>query len=335
MADEQPPQTPPGGGPPAEDAGAQEGASLEGDEEQSTASFGQPAGGNKPEAPKPKKQGGIKALLSRFSLYLLLFVLILIIAVIVVVVAVMKGNSKPQSKVNDQTLTQSSISQLAQSDVTVGDVKQTLSVQSNAVFAGQVLVRKDLQVAGKLEVGGSLSLTGITVSGDSVFDQMQVNKNLSVGGDGAIQGQLTVQKSLAVNGGGTFNGALSAPQLTVGSLQISGDLALTHHIEAGGVNPGRSNGNALGGGGTASVSGSDTAGSITINTGGGPASGCMVTINFATKFNATPHVVITPVEAAAAGLQYYITRNTSGFSVCTANAPPAGATFGFDYIVFD
>jgi len=333
MADEQT-QTPPSGDQPADSASAQEGASLEGGDEQTT-TFGQPAGSGNANTPPPKKPGGIKGFLSRFSMYLLLFVLVLVIAIIVVVVAAVKSNSKPENKIGDQTLTQSDLGQLAQSDVTVGDVKQTLSVQSNAVFAGQVLVRKDLQVAGKLEVGGSLSLTGITVSGDSVFDQIQVNKNISVGGDAAIQGQLTIQKSLAVNGGGTFNGPISAPQLTVGSLQMSGDLALTHHIAAGGVNPGRSNGNALGGGGTASVSGSDTAGSITINTGGSPASGCMVTVNFATKFNATPHVVVTPVEAAAAGLQYYVTRNTSGFSVCTANAPPAGATFGFDYIVFD
>jgi len=253
----------------------------------------------------------------------------------VVVIAYLKSHTKTANNINDQTLSQNSISQLAKSDVTVGDVKQTLSVQSNAVFAGQVLVRKDLQVAGKLEVGGSLSLTGITVSGDSIFDQIQVNKNLQVAGDTALQGQLTVQKSLNVNGGGTFNGALSAPQLNVNVLQINGDLNLTHHISAGGATPGRTSGTALGGGGTASVSGSDTAGSITISTGGSPSSGCFITVNFVNKFNNTPHVVVSPVDAGSATLQYYVTRTTTSFSVCTANAAPSGQTFGFDYIVFD
>ena len=242
---------------------------------------------------------------------------------------------KPITKINNQDLTQNDLNQLAQSDVTVGDAKQVLNVQSNAVFAGQVLIRSDLQVAGKLHVGGSLSLTGITVSGDSVFDQIQVNKNLQVAGDTAVQGQLTVAKSLNVNGGGTFNGPIAAPSLTVNTLQLNGDISFSHHITAGGVNPGRTNGNALGGGGTSSVGGSDTAGSVTINTGSNPSAGCFITVNFASKFNSTPHVVVTPIEAAAGNLNYYVTRNVNGFSICSTNSAGANQNFGFDYIIFN
>jgi hypothetical protein len=101
------------------------------------------------------------------------------------------------------------------------------------------------------------------------------------------------------------------------------------------VNPGRTQGNALGGGGTSSVGGSDTAGSITINTGSNPSAGCFITVNFAAKFSGTPRVVISPVDAPAGGLAYYVTRNISSFSVCSNNAPAANASFGFDYIVFD
>lgn len=309
-----------------------EGESLEGAPADQPAPDASAPGNDAKKASKKKKGRGI---FGRFSVYLLLFVFIIILAVMVVVISYLHSNSKTTSKVKTQTLTQGALSQLAQSDVTVGGAKQVLNVQSNAVFAGQVLVRSDLQVAGKLQVGGSLSLTGITVSGNSVFDQLQVNKNLQVAGDTALQGQLTVQKSLSVNGGGTFSGPISTPQLTTSALQLTGDLTFTHHISAGGLNPGRSNGNALGGGGTASVGGSDTAGSITINTGGSPSAGCFITVNFAAKFNSTPHVIVTPIESAAAGLNYYVTRSTSNFSVCTTNAAPGGATFGFDYIVFD
>ena len=307
-----------------------EGESLEGPSEQpATTETPKPAEGDK--VPK-KKRGG---LFQRFSVYLLLFALVIVIAAMVTVAAYLNSKSKAKSTLKSQTLSQSSLSQLANSDVTVGDAKQVLNVQSNAVFAGQVLIRSDLQVAGKLQVGGSLSLTGINVSDTAILGTAQVNKNLQVAGDTALQGGLTVLKNLSVNGGGTFNGPVSAPQITAGTLQLNGDLVLTHHITAGGVNPGRTNGNSLGGGGTASVSGSDTAGSITINTGSGPSAGCLITVTFGSKFNGTPHVVVTPIGAAAGGLGYYVTRSTASFTVCTTNAAPSGQTFGFDYIVLD
>jgi cytoskeletal protein CcmA (bactofilin family) len=282
---------------------------------------------------KPKKKGS--GVFGKFSVYLLMFALVVLLALMVVVGTYLRSHSKTNTKINNQDLTQSDLDKLAQSDVTVGDAKQVLNVQSNAVFAGQVLVRSDLQVAGKLQVGGSLSLTGITVAGDSVFDQIQVNKNIQVAGDGSIQGQLTIAKSLNVNGGGTFNGALSATSLTVNSLQLNGDVSFSRHISAGGVNPGRTNGNALGGGGTASVGGSDTAGSITINTGSNPSAGCFITVIFANKYSSTPHVVVSPVEAPAGNLNYYVTRNVSNFTVCSTNAPAANVSFGFDYIIIN
>lgn len=291
-----------------------------------------PSGATPP--PKPPRQHRPSRLLGRFNIYLVVFVLLLGVSIAVVVLAVTRSKNG-SSQISSQTLSQSTLNQLANSDVTVGDVKQVLNVQSNAVFAGTVLVRGDLQVAGKLQVGSSLSLTGITVSGTSAFDQVQINKNLQIAGNESLQGQLTVQKSLAVNGAGTFKGAVSAPQLTVTNLQLNGDLILTHHLIPGGPNPSRSYGNALGSGGSASVSGSDTSGAVTINTGGNPPTGCFVTLTFTQRFNATPHVLVTPVGSAAAGLKYYVNRSTSNFSICTASTPPAGSSFGFDYWVVD
>ncbi len=314
-----------------------EGLSLDGDTSASGDSANKtstPGAEKNAEIPK-KKQNPVKRFLARFSVYLLLFLFVIIIAIMVVIVSYLHGKAKAPATVKSQTLSQSSINQLSSSDVTVGDVKQTLNVQSNAVFAGQVLIQKDLEVAGKLQVGGTLSLTGVNVSGPAVFTTAQVNKNLTVAGDTAMQGGLSIAKALNVNGGATFSGAISAPQVTASSLQLTGDLVITHHIAAGGANPGRTPGTGLGSGGTVSVSGSDTAGSISVNTGGGPGAGCFVTVNFTQKFNSTPHVIVTPIEAAAAGLNYYVTRSTSSFSVCAANAPPAGASFGFDYVVLD
>lgn len=284
---------------------------------------------------QPRHVGALGAFFRRFNVYLLLFVLLLVLCSIGGTVLYLRGGNTIGSNLPSQSLSQNTLDQLANNDVSVGEPKHTLSVQGNTVFSGDVLTRGSLQVAGTLEVGSDLTLNGIRVSGNSTFDDVQVTKSLAITGNESIQGQLNVQQALNVSGGGTFLGALSAPSLTVGSLQLSGDLAVLHHITAGGGTPSRSNGTALGSGGTATVSGSDTGGSVTINTGSNPAAGCFLTVTFTAKFNSTPHVVVTPVGSAAAGMSYYITRSTGNFSICTTTAAPASATFGFDYIAFD
>lgn len=290
-----------------------------------------------PKEPKKSRIGGrLRRIFAGTNVYVLLLVFIVLLAGIIGAVAYLHGRqNNSNTAITSQNLSQNALNQLSSSDETVGDAKQTLNVESNAVFAGQVLVRSNLEVAGTLQIGSSLQLAGITATGTSTFDELQVSKDLSVSGNIALQGQLTVQKSIDVNGGGTFNGTVSAPEITTGNLQLTGDLDLTHHITAGGVTPSRSAGSALGSGGTASVSGSDTAGSVSLNSDSSPSSGCMVTVTFQTKFNATPHVIVTPIGSAAGGLAYYVNRSTSSFSICTNSAPPASATFGYDYMVID
>jgi cytoskeletal protein CcmA (bactofilin family) len=270
------------------------------------------------------------------NIYLLLFVFILLVAGVIIGIAYFQ--SKKQSSggvVQSQNLSQQVLNQLASSDSQVGDAKQVLNIQSNAVFAGKVLVRDTLEVAGSIQVGGTVNLSSLRVTGDTTFSQTQIDKNLSVGGDAAIQGSVTIQKSLQVNGGGTYNGPLAAPQITTSVFQLNGDLTLTHHIIGGGPSPSRSNGPALGSGGSSSVSGSDTSGTLAVNTGNGTGSGCFATITFAQKYNGVPHVIVTPVGIDAGATDYYVTRTSSSFSICDASSPPAGASFSFDYFVVD
>ncbi len=293
-----------------------------------------PAPSQTPE-PLLQKPGRFRRLRQRFNIYLLLFGFVLAVAIIIILVAYLESRQSTTGNVPTQNLSQSTLQQLANSNATVGSNQSVLNVESSAVFAGQVLVRQNLEVAGNLQIGGTVALSNITVNGTSQFGQVNVNKNLAVAGDTAIQGAATISKSLQVSGSGTFSGTLSAPQVTTSTLQLNGDLVLTHHISAGGSTPSRSNGPALGSGGTSSVSGSDTAGSITINTGGSPAAGCFITVTFASAYGATPHVLVTPIGSAAAGLNYYVNRSTTSFSVCDASVPPAGSSFGFDYFIVD
>ena len=300
-----------------------------------------PSDVSNPPSTTPPEQSHKPSLLSRLwqklNVYILLFVLLVLVAGGVMVVLFMKSrkaNTNAQGTISSQNLSTSTLKQLSDSNVTIGDSKQVLNVASNAIFAGSLLVRTDLEVAGSLKVGGQLSLPGITVSGASKFGQVQAD-SLAIAGATSIQGVLTAKHGLSVTGEGTFTGDVTAPQISTGSLVLNGDLTLTHHVTAGGPIPALSKGTALGSGGTASVSGSDTAGSITINTGSGAAAGCFATITFTKAFSNTPHVVMTPISSGAATLSYYVNRSTSNMSICAVSPPPSGQTFGFDYIALD
>ena len=293
-----------------------------------------------PSAPKTpeedKPPSWFKRLLSKINIYfILLIVVLLILAGISYYAIISNRESVIDSTLNTQELTEEALDRIAGTDSQIGDPKQTLSIESNAIFSGSVLVRGNFDVAGTLKMSGALSLPGLTVGGTTSVDQLAA-KSLTVAGDTAIQGKATVQNGLSVTGAGSFSGALSAQQVTAERLQLSGDLQFTRHLDPNGGTPTRSNGSALGGGGSASNSGTDTAGTISIGTGNAAPAGCFVTITFTAAYTSVPHVVISPASSQAAALDYYTNRTATGFSVCTAS-DPADNTAGivFDYIVVD
>jgi cytoskeletal protein CcmA (bactofilin family) len=276
----------------------------------------------------------IKRLWQKFNIYLLLFLLVILVFAGVTIMFYLKNKNdtdNAKETIDSQSLSEEAAKQLSSSSVTVGSSKQILNVASNAIFGGSVLVRSDLEVAGDIKVGGNIELPGLAVTGASKFDQLQTG-TLSVTADATVQGTLTVRRGMSILGTSTF-GNISAAQVSTNALQLNGDLVLTKHLVAGGPIPGSNKGTALGSGGTASVNGSDTAGSITVNTGSGPGAGCFINISFVNRYDNVPHVIVTPVGSGAAALNYYINRSTTGFSVCTTNSAPSGQTFGFDYMI--
>jgi cytoskeletal protein CcmA (bactofilin family) len=299
-----------------------------------------PNNDNQPVDPKPQKTPllfRLKLLRKQFNIYVVIFVVLLLISAIGIYTFNALNSTKsatPNGGASSDKLTNEALSQLGNSDVKIGDPKQVLGIESNTIFAGKVLVRDSLEVAGSLKLGGSLSLSGLNVAGTSTFDQIQTN-SIAISQNAAVQGQLTVQRTLNVAGGGSFGGALSAPQITVDNLQLNGDLRLSHHIDPTGSTPSKSDGSALGSGGTSSVSGTDTAGTVVINTGGSPPAGCFITVNFTQHFNATPHISLTPANSAASSLNYYVNRTSANFSVCSSSAPAASQNYMFDFIAID
>jgi cytoskeletal protein CcmA (bactofilin family) len=290
------------------------------------------------DATPPKKVSGFKKTLKRINVYLLMFILVLVIGGVVSTVGYLNSKKTPKAPtIATQTLTPDTLKQLANSDATIGDTGQTLTVQGNAIFSGQVLIRSNLNVAGTITLGGPLSLSALTVSNSANLQNTQTN-TLQVANGSTFQGTVTVQHDLNVGGATSFSGPVTAGQITVTKLIMSGNaqLSVPNHIAFPGVSPSRStNSGVLGAGGTASVNGSDTTGTVSVNTGNNPTSGCFATLTFAKPFTSTPHVIVSPVGAGAGLTQYYVNRSTTSFSICSAGTPPSNSAFGFDYFITD
>lgn len=268
------------------------------------------------------------------NLYLLGFGVLLATAGFVVFIAVTQDNTEEAGlSLTGNDLSQEAIDELLKKDNNIGDVKETLTVEANAIFNGKVLIKDSLDVAGGLNIGGTLSLSGLTVSGNSTLQDVGISGSLSVAGNTNLTGTTSIESNLTVAGDVSIGGALSAGSLNVESIQFSNDLQILRHIDTGGSSPGASRGGAIGGAGTVSISGTDTAGTVTINTSGGVSSGIMAQITFTNAYNRTPHVIISPVGSTSGSIDYYTTRTSSGFSIGTANAPSASTTYVFDYWV--
>lgn len=295
-----------------------------------------PETASKPDAPAEKKLSPIKQFFRKVNLYFLIFVLILVVTAVIAAVNYL-NSAKPQEvpNIQGQALSQESLKQLANKDASIGDTSQTLTIQGNAVIAGQTLTRGDLNVAGNFQAAGSITGPSITVSGAANLGETQAN-SLQVAQNAAIQGTTTL-RDLSVSGTTSLSGAVTASQLTVSRLILSGNavLQIPNHISFTGPTPSRGSitGSVLGSGGSASINGSDTSGTVNISTGGGTQPGCFVRINFAQRYTGQPRVIISPVGRGAGATQYYVDRDTTGFSVCTASSAPTNQSFAFDYFV--
>ncbi len=282
-----------------------------------------------------KKISPLKKFFRKVNLYFLIFLLLIIVAVAVTVVNYLNSTKEaPQATITPQGFTEDALKQLANTDASVGNTSQTLNIQGNAIVAGQTLMRGNLNVAGNLQTGGSIQGPSLTISGASNLGTAQIN-SLQVATNTAVQGTTTL-RDLNVAGTSSFSGALTAGQVTTSRLILSGNavLEIPNHISFTGPSPSRTiNPGVLGSGGSASVNGSDTTGTININTGSGPSPGCFARINFQQAYSNQPHIIVSPVGSAAGQTQFYVDRNTTGFSICTSNAAPANQVFAFDYFV--
>lgn len=290
----------------------------------------------KDDSSKPKKLNPVKKVFRKVDIYLLGFVLVIVIAGTYTFVNYLNSKKTPKpTTISSQQLSTGALKSLESTGTTVGGSAQTVTLQGNVIFSGQVLVRNDLDVAGNIQGGGNLTIPSLTVSNTANLASTQAN-TLQVAQGLTVQGTSTLS-NLTVSGTSTFNQAMTASQITVSTLIVSGTgvLEVPNHIAFTGPTPGRSSFNTtvLGAGGTVSINGSDNDGAINVNTGNDPSAGCYVTLIFNQAFTSIPHVIIGPVDQGAGETQYYVVPTTSGFTVCTNNTPPANAVFAYDYWV--
>jgi hypothetical protein len=288
-----------------------------------------PDGSSSGEGKPPKKLNPIKKILRRVNIYLLLFVVITLAGIGVVAYTYVSSKKAPPPVTTSNTnLSESQLRQLANSNATVGGSGETLTVQGNAVFSGNVLVRSNLDVVGTIQMGGPLTLPGLNVTSSANLAATQIS-SLTVTGTSIFQNLVTVQNGLTAAGNSSFTGTLTVGTLTASKIVMSNAALLTvpNHVSFTGATPRITSGNA-------SISGGDTNGTVTINS-GAAAGSCMATITFNQPFQATPHVLISPLNAAAGGIGFYVNRSTTSFQICSAAGAPSNQQLGFSYFITD
>jgi len=125
-----------------------------------------------------------------------------------------------------------------------------------------------------------------------------------------------------------------------GSLDVSGTVTAEGHIVTAGNAPTitADSAAACGGTATATLSGDDTAGTVSVTTGSGSCSGTgdLVTVTFSSTYGAAPRVTLTPDSASAQQLGAYNDRSvilSTAFTLATGSTPSPDTTYSWDYQV--
>jgi hypothetical protein len=243
----------------------------------------------------------------------------------------------PDNKPSISTLSPSELQKLTEVGSSLGNTGQTLNIGANSLFRGKVDVTGDLNIGGRLNANGPVTLSQLNITGTTAAVGLSVGSNLTVSGNTTLQQNLTVGQlatftgGINVGGNASFN-ALNASSIAVRTISISGPLTIGH-LSTQGTAPVFVPGTSVGGGGTASISGNDTAGTLNFNTGNAPPAGVLGTITFRAAYGSTVHVLLSPLTGAAASTPAYVTRSSGGFQVHTDSPPPAGSTLSYDYFV--
>lgn len=175
-------------------------------------------------------------------------------------------------------------------------------------------------------VGGVLSLQ-TRASGGALAERMKIDSNGNVG-----IGTTAPGATLHVNGTSTFEGDVA---ITTGSATGGAHLRSSQPTNPIGTAPSPACGT---GAPTATVTGTDMAGTVQLNTVTAPSGTCTVTVAFVRPYATAPKaVVITPMGPLAAGLNAFvqIAPTTTGFVIQPSAAVGPTTSYTWSYIVIE
>jgi hypothetical protein len=196
-------------------------------------------------------------------------------------------------------------------------------IKANEIEGLSIFTDEISSLQAKLAAQSSSGASGsyVVKIGDATFNSVVVNMDLKVLGNILANGGLTV------NGDANFlaNVSLAGHIITSGNtpyIVIEDGAGL---LVAPADNPAANLA-------TASVDGNDISGKVTIDLGDSSATGKLITLNFKHAYARAPKVVITPANAASAGLQYYVQSTATGFTIVITSGqltPASSLTFNY------
>lgn len=184
------------------------------------------------------------------------------------------------------------------------------------------------------------------VASGGINDMYAGAKLLSMTASGALTLQNSINTTSAfvvqnADGDELLRADTAGMKLTVRELEVSydlsvgGDLTVGGHVITAGSTPSIAAQAAACTSPTVSISGTDTAGSVTITTGTGCAApGDLVTTTFASAFAVAPRVVLTPANGNSAALNAYIddaSLTTGSFRIGVVNVPSDATMYKWNY----
>src|SRR3990167_7193041 len=238
-----------------------------------------------------------------------LAVIIAILAVNVVILGfIIRKQDKEKDLFNKGQVSISSedLNRLGINRSVIGDTGVELIVAPDAQFKCKVTISGDTTVSSPVVLNskltgteasltqlqaGNTALQELNVNGRSSLSDLVIRKDLVVTGLAHLQGQSTFSQAVAINNSLSVTGNLVVGgQLSVSTFSVQ-NLAVGKHIITSGGTPSVSKGSAVGSNGTVTISGNDTAGTVSINVGAGASGGTLANITFKTQYSGSPKVV--------------------------------------------
>jgi hypothetical protein len=152
---------------------------------------------------------------------------------------------------------------------------------------------------------------------------------------GMVTNNTTFTASVRFEGAVVYAGntAFTGPVKFTGGAEFD-EILVKGHIKVRGETPKAISSNACQS--EVTIEGSDTAGTVVIETSNACAAGKIAKINFAKEFETIPHMSLTPTNANAAAVQAFIgAKELNLFEIETKTGLEANQTYKFDYITID